>query len=337
MVGHRTRLAQEAPERWHDREDESLERYLDASMAMDRATVWLTVLVPRGWLLAAVLALSPLFVSGASPGVLAITLGGIILAYRAFRRLAAGMVSLTGAAIAWAQAAPVFHRAARPQPIGSPAFALARPGRGPSDGRALLEGHELTFAYRDEGEPVLRGCSLRVAHDDRLLLQGSSGAGKSTLASLITGVRVPRSGVLLLDGADRQTLGVDAWRRRIVAVPQFHENHVFMGTFAFNLLIGTEWPPRAQDLARAEALCAELGLSDLLQRMPAGLLQQVGETGWQLSHGERSRLFIARALLQRADFLVIDESFAQLDPENLQRALACVLAHAPTVMVIAHV
>ena len=64
----------------------------------------------------------------------------------------------------------------------------------------------------------------------------------------------------------------------------------------------------------------DLALRGLLARMPAGLLQQVGETGWQLSHGERSRLFIARALLQRADFVVLDESFAQLDPENLQRA-----------------
>jgi ABC-type ATPase involved in cell division len=54
--------------------------------------------------------------------------------------------------------------------------------------------------------------------------------------------------------------------------------------------------------------------------MPAGLLQMVGETGWQLSHGERSRLYIARALLQRAELIILDESFAALDPENLSGA-----------------
>jgi ATP-binding cassette subfamily B protein len=70
--------------------------------------------------------------------------------------------------------------------------------------------------------------------------------------------------------------------------------------------------------------------------MPAGLQQMVGESGWQLSHGERSRLFIARALLQKADMIVLDESFAALDPENLQRALQCVLERAPTLLVIAH-
>lgn len=49
--------------------------------------------------------------------------------------------------------------------------------------------------------------------------------------------------------------------------------------------------------------------------MPAGLQQILGETGWQLSHGERSRLFIARALLQGPDVMVLDESFGALDPE----------------------
>ena len=75
---------------------------------------------------------------------------------------------------------------------------------------------------------------------------------------------------------------------------------------------------------------------DLLQRMPAGLMQLVGETGWQLSHGERSRLYIARTLLQRAELIVLDESFAALDPENLRLALDCVLKRGRTVLAIAH-
>ena len=70
--------------------------------------------------------------------------------------------------------------------------------------------------------------------------------------------------------------------------------------------------------------------------MPAGLLQMVGETGWQLSQGERSRLYIARTLLQGADCLLLDESFAALDPATLQRALHCVLARDVTLLVIAH-
>jgi ATP-binding cassette subfamily B protein len=86
----------------------------------------------------------------------------------------------------------------------------------------------------------------------------------------------------------------------------------------------------------AEGICHELGLDDLLSRMPAVLLQMVGDTGWQLSHGERSRLYMARALLQEADLVILDESFAALDPETLNRCLRCVLKRAATVLVIAH-
>jgi ABC-type bacteriocin/lantibiotic exporter with double-glycine peptidase domain len=70
--------------------------------------------------------------------------------------------------------------------------------------------------------------------------------------------------------------------------------------------------------------------------MPSGFMQMVGEVGWQLSHGERSRLYIARALLQGSELVVLDESFAALDPETLQLAMQCVLRRAKTLVVIAH-
>ena len=62
----------------------------------------------------------------------------------------------------------------------------------------------------------------------------------------------------------------------------------------------------------------------------------MGETGWQLSHGERMRLFLARALLQDPELLVLDESFAALDPENLRRTLAAVRRRRAAVVAIAH-
>jgi ATP-binding cassette subfamily B protein len=139
-----------------------------------------------------------------------------------------------------------------------------------------------------------------------------------------------------MQGLDREALGADAWRRRIAAAPQFHENHILAETFAFNLFMGRQKALDPGDFEEAEAICRELGLGGLLDTMPAGMLQMVGETGWQLSHGERSRLFIARALLQQAELVVLDESFAALDPENLERALACVLRRSKSLLVIAH-
>ena len=170
----------------------------------------------------------------------------------------------------------------------------------------------------------------------RVLIEGSSGGGKSTLGGVLAGLREPESGLLLFDGLDQKTLGREGWRRRVVAAPQFHENHVFASTFAFNLLMGRAWPPAPADLALAETICRELDLGPLLERMPAGLQQMVGETGWQLSHGERSRLFVARALLQEGEVVVLDESFAALDPRTLRRSMDCVLSRANALVMIAH-
>ena len=85
-----------------------------------------------------------------------------------------------------------------------------------------------------------------------------------------------------------------------------------------------------------ETICGELGLGNLIARMPGGLLQMVGETGWRLSHGWRSRLYIVRVLLQGANLVILDESFAALDPENLRKCMHAVLARASSLVVIAH-
>jgi ABC-type bacteriocin/lantibiotic exporter with double-glycine peptidase domain len=168
------------------------------------------------------------------------------------------------------------------------------------------------------------------------LVTGPSGGGKSTLAALITGLRQPQSGSLQLQGVSHKDLPLTLWRRSVLCTPQFHENYVLGSTFLFNLLLGQGWPPRREDVMAAEAICAELGLGDLLNRMPAGMQQTVGEIGWQLSHGERSRLYLARTLLQGAEITVLDESFASLDPESMKQALECVLRHARTLVVLAH-
>jgi ATP-binding cassette, subfamily B, bacterial len=200
----------------------------------------------------------------------------------------------------------------------------------------ILESRDLTVRRATRTDPILRTINLRICEGDRILLQGPSGSGKSTLAAVLSAGQSADSGSILLDGLDRNILGTPAWRRRVALVPQFNENHVLLGSFSFNLLMGCRWPPQRSDMERALEVCRALGLGPLLDRMPGGLEQMVGETGWQLSHGERSRLFVARALLQESQVLIFDESFAALDPETLRLALTAVLERAPTIMVISH-
>ncbi len=331
MSGHRTRLAQLPADRWHVGEDQALEEYLGSSRAMDQSTAKLIALVPRGWLILGLAGLIPAFLRGVdSPARVAIAVGGLLLAYRAWKRLAAGAWQLAGAAVAWQRTSTLFNAAARQELPGS----LSAPQ--PAEASPVVETRDLVFRYSDRSEPVLRDVNLRIAAGDQVVLEGPSGGGKSTLVSVLAGVREPNAGRVLMHGLDRTTLGAAEWRRRVAAAPQFHENHVLAETFAFNLFLGRPTVLGPEDFAEAQAICDELGLSPVMERMPAGMLQMVGETGWQLSHGERSRLYIARALLQNAELVILDESFAALDPENLQRAVECVVKRARSLLVIAH-
>lgn len=341
MVGHRTTLAQEPPARRDGRDDQRLLDYLGASATMDRSGAWQSALIPSGWMLIGLLLLVPSYVAGqATPAALAVGLGGVLLAQRGLGGLSGALAALGGAAIAWREAAVLFAAPGAPDE-GQQVCALPpqahRAARTDDRGRPapVIDASGLVYRHSPLAEPVLRGVDLTLKHGDRVLLEGASGAGKSTLAALLSGLNRPDAGLLLLRGLDRTTWG-DRWQRWATEAPQFHENHIFGGSLAFNLLMGRDWPPSASDLQQAGEVCEELGLGDLLQRMPAGLQQQVGETGWQLSHGERSRVFLARALLQQADLTILDESFAALDPQTLERCLKSAFARADTLLVIAH-
>ncbi|HMA09502.1 MAG TPA: ABC transporter ATP-binding protein, partial [Ramlibacter sp.] len=337
MVGHRTRLAQEQPRRRDHDEDRELRHYVGTSQTMDRAILPIVGAMPRGWILVALAGIAPAFVAGtATPVEVAIALGGMLLAGRALTGISGGLSALARAAVAWKQVS-VFFSAGSDGPANELFLAATRraeDGSGDSSG-PLIDARDLSFRYQQAAQPVLQGVDLSIARGERILLEGSSGGGKSTLAALLVGLRRPASGSLLLSGLDRQTLGTN-WHRLTAGAPQFHENHILTGTLGFNLLMGRNWPASGDELEEARALCVELGLGELLERMPAGLAQTVGETGWQLSHGERSRIFLARALLQKAQLTILDESFAALDPDTLGKCLRCAFQRAPTLMVIAH-
>lgn len=327
-------LAREEREHWHRGEDEDLAHYLESSEALDGAAVKLQAPVPRGWLLVGFLGMAPAFILGGySVAGLAVGIGGMLLAFQAFRDLADGLERIMAAGIAWERIKPFWQAASASEMLGDPDFAL--PPDEPPD-KPLLETHDLGFRRRERADPVLRHLNFRLWAGDRVLLEGASGGGKSTFGMLLAGGIRPDSGLLLCHALDQETLGYEGWRRRVVIAPQIHENHVFMRSFAFNALMGRGWPPRPADLEEAETICRGLGLGPLIERMPGGLQQVVGETGWQLSHGECSRLHIARALLQGAEVIILDESFAALDPQTLAETLGFVLARAPTLMVIAH-
>jgi ATP-binding cassette subfamily B protein len=328
IIGHRTRAAQQSPQHRHTAEDDSLAAYAATAARLDRART-LSAAMPRIWLTLGATILIMAFVARAPFQALVYSALGILFCYRALVSFFPAVERLVEWHTAYSAIKSLLAAGLNRDRVSRPLDIEVRDGKF----NTTLSVSAVSFSYRNNGRSILSDANLRVRSGEKLLLEGASGSGKTTLFKIIAGEQTANSGIVLVGGTDRFSVSDVEWRRRVASAPQFHENYVFSHTFAFNL---DPWGEPGVETEEQRMICAELGLRPLLERMPQGFAQMIGETGWQLSHGERSRLFIARALLQKADLFLFDENFGALDPETLMQALKCVREHAKTLIVIAH-
>ena len=268
----------------------------------------------------------------------------MLLADSALRGVAAATDALTTAALAAGALRPILAAAGAPAPAPPPS-AAERPVRpnapAPEPEPAGLRVSALSV--QRDGRTILDDVDLALPAGARVVVAGASGAGKSTLASALAGLLPAAGGTVALTDTTGTTAlphgrpgspASSAWRARVQLVPQHRENHILLAPLAFNLLLGRGWPPTEDDLTAAEQVCGDLELGPLLERMPAGLGQHVGETGWRLSQGERARVQLARALLADPDVLLLDEPLGALDPTTARLVLDVVRRRARTVVLI---
>jgi ATP-binding cassette subfamily B protein len=117
-------------------------------------------------------------------------------------------------------------------------------------------------------------------------------------------------------------------------VPVARPTHVLHQTLAVNALLGhSEWPPTDDAVERLERRLAALGLDALVERMPMGLGQPLGQTGWRLSQGERARLLLIRGLMAEPDHLTAEDPLGALDPQTAERVLDALDADSVTVRI----
>lgn len=199
--------------------------------------------------------------------------------------------------------------------------------------RARLEVERLTVVPPGASRPAVADASFQVAAGSALGIIGPSGAGKSTLARAIIGAWTPANGRVRLDSADLGQWDADALGRHLGYLPQDVE--LFSGTVADNIA-------RFQPDADPEAIVAAAraaGVHDMILRLPAGYMTEIGESGSTLSAGQRQRIGLARALFGDPFLVVLDEPYSNLDAEGdsaLTQAIMSARLRGAIVLIVAH-
>jgi putative ABC transport system ATP-binding protein len=173
----------------------------------------------------------------------------------------------------------------------------------------LIEIRDLTRAYDEGGKTrtVLRNASATIGRGELTVLVGRSGSGKSTVLNLLSGIDLPTSGTIVVDGVDLTRLSErdrTIFRRdRIGFVFQFF-NLIPTLTVEENLLLPMELKGRVGAAQRRQAL-------DLLAEV--GLADRAGSYPDRLSGGEQQRVAVARALAHDPALVLADEPTGNLD------------------------
>lgn len=198
-------------------------------------------------------------------------------------------------------------------------------------GGASVFCRDVQFAYPGMS-PVLLNFNLSIESGSRIALVGTSGAGKSTIASLLCGLQEPTRGLVEINGINIADVDLPVLRRSVAWAGITHE--VFDGTLEENITLGRSWIA-PHDLRWALDVTR---LSDDVAQMPDGRKTMLASEGRNLSLGQRQRLMIARAIVDRPQLLILDETFSAIDIETRNHILRFILdKNQPwTVIFISH-
>ena len=171
-----------------------------------------------------------------------------------------------------------------------------------------ISAQKVTFTYPTASSPALEDISFDLDHGQMLGIIGGTGSGKSTLVQLLSHLYAVSQGKLALYHQGHSPRTLKEWREWIAVVPQKAE--LFRGTIRSNLLLGMEENVSDDDLwwvlETAQA-------ADFVREKEGQLDEPVEAFGRNFSGGQRQRLTIARALLKKAPFLILDDSTSALD------------------------
>ena len=171
-----------------------------------------------------------------------------------------------------------------------------------------ISAEKVSFTYPTASSPALEDISFDLDHGQMFGIIGGTGSGKSTLVQLLSHLYTVSQGKLALYHQGHSPKTLKEWREWVAVVPQKAE--LFRGTIRSNLLLGMEENLSDDDLWWALETAQA---ADFVREKEGQLDEPVEAFGRNFSGGQRQRLTIARALLKKAPFLILDDSTSALD------------------------
>jgi len=181
--------------------------------------------------------------------------------------------------------------------------------------RGEIEFRNLTFAYNNIDEPVLKNINLSIPAGQTVAFVGRTGSGKSTVANLIPRILEAPTDSLFIDGVSVRNYPIAQLRASIGYVPQ--ETFLFSDSLAGNIAFGVSQAEDKQ-IARAAEIA---GLSEDIKGFPDGFETLVGERGITLSGGQKQRTAIARAVVRDPKILILDDALSSVDTYTEEKIL----------------
>ncbi|MEO0107373.1 MAG: ABC transporter ATP-binding protein [candidate division WOR-3 bacterium] len=188
----------------------------------------------------------------------------------------------------------------------------------------------LTFSYGESAPMVLKEINIKIPVGKKIGIAGTVGSGKSTLLKLLMRLYEPLSGDIKLDGLSVRELNLGKYRGLFSYVPQ--EPSLFSDTIYNNIVFG-----KVVDENKIAEVIEISQLSDFIKNSPDGYNGLIGERGLKLSGGEKQRMAIARALLNEAKILVLDDATSNLDADTEKKLIQHIVEiQGMTVIIVSH-
>ena len=186
-----------------------------------------------------------------------------------------------------------------------------------SDSDYIVFTEDLSYKYPQSKDSALKNINLRIKEGHKLALIGSSGSGKSTIIKCLSGFLNNFQGEAFVFGLDLAATGnLKEIKSKMCIILQ--KNHIFSNSVFENIRISKK---NATEDEVIDAL-KKANIYDFISSLSDGIYTKVGEGGFELSGGQKSRIAIARAFLRDASIILLDEPTSSLDRENEFRIIS---------------